>query len=196
LVSFSSHVAGSPYSITASGAVDSDYAIGYVAGTLTVAPVALTIAANDKTMTYGGTLPALTASYSGFVNGDTPASLTTPPSLSTVPASSHAGSYAITASGAVDPDYAITYAAGALAITPATLVVTADSKSKVYGQANPALTASYGGFVNGDTAAALSGSPALDTTAGQYSAPGAYPITVASGTLADPDYAFRFVNGT
>jgi hypothetical protein len=167
-----------------------------VAGTLTVTPAALTITADDKTMTYGGTLPALTASYSGLVNGDTSASLTTPPTLSTVPASSHVGSYAITAAGAVDADYAITYAAGALTITPAPLVVSADHKTKVYGQANPALTASYSGFVNGDTAAALSGSPALTTGAGQYSAPGDYTITVGRGTLSDPDYAFQFVNGT
>jgi MBG domain (YGX type) len=31
----------------------------------------LTIAANPKTMTYGGSLPTFDASYSGFVNGDT-----------------------------------------------------------------------------------------------------------------------------
>jgi hypothetical protein len=190
-----SHVAGGPYGITASGAVDSDYAIGYVPGTLTVTPVALTITADDKSMTYGGTLPALTASYSGLVNGDTPASLATPATLTTVQASSHVGSYTITASAARDPDYAITYAAGTLTLTPATLVVTADDKSKVYGQANPALTASYSGFANGDTAAALSGSPALSTGAGQYSAPGTYAITIGAGTLADPDYAFQFVDG-
>jgi hypothetical protein len=64
-------VAGNPYGITASGAVDADYSIGYVAGTVTVTPAALTVRADNKTMTYGGTLPALTASYSGLVNGDT-----------------------------------------------------------------------------------------------------------------------------
>ena len=104
----SSHVAGNPYTITASGAVDPDYTISYVAGTLTVTPAALTITANNQTKVYGAALPTLTASYSGFVNGDTAASLTTPPTLTTTAtASSHvAGNpYAITASGAVDPDY-------------------------------------------------------------------------------------------
>ncbi len=63
--------------ITASGAVDSDYSISYVAGALTVTPAALTITANNQTKVYGAALPTLTASYSGFVNGDTSASLTT-----------------------------------------------------------------------------------------------------------------------
>ena len=67
----SSHVAGSPYAITASGAVDSDYTISYVAGTLTVTPAPLTITANNQTKVYGAALPTLTASYTGFVNGDT-----------------------------------------------------------------------------------------------------------------------------
>ena len=79
----SSHVAGSPYSITASGAVDTDYTISYVVGTLTVTPVALTITANDQIMVYGAALPTLTATYSGLVNGDNSASLTTQPTLTT-----------------------------------------------------------------------------------------------------------------
>ena len=69
---------GSPYSITASGAVDADYSISYVAGTLTVTPAALTITADNQTKVYGAALPTLTASYSGFVNGDTSASLDHP----------------------------------------------------------------------------------------------------------------------
>ena len=80
----------------------------YVSGTLTIGQAALKITANSKGMTYGGTLPTLTAGYTGLVNGDTPASLSTLPTLSTAPASSHAGSYTITASAAVDPDYSIT----------------------------------------------------------------------------------------
>ena len=85
--------------------MDSDYSISYVAGNLTVTAAALTITANNQTKVYGAALPTLTASYTGFVNGDTSASLTTQPTLTTTAtASSHvAGSpYAITASGAVD----------------------------------------------------------------------------------------------
>ena len=137
-------MAGSPYSITASGAVDSDYSISYVAGTLTVTPASLTITANNQTKVYGAALPTLTASYSGFVNGDTSASLTTQPTLTTTAtASSHvAGNpYSITASGAVDADYNISYVAGSLNVTAASLTITANDQTKVYGAALPTLTA-------------------------------------------------------
>src|SRR5262249_48336676 len=81
-------------------------------------------------------------------------------------------------------------------IAPAPLTVTADDLTRAYGQATPALMASYAGFVNGDSAAVLSGNPALATSAGQYSPPGTSPITVGAGTLADPDYEFQLINGT
>jgi hypothetical protein len=62
----------------------------------------------------------LTASYSGFVNGDTAADLTTRPTLSTTATvNSKPGSYVITASAAADPNYTIRYVAGALTITSA-----------------------------------------------------------------------------
>ena len=96
-----------------SGAADPNYSITYVAGKLAVTPASLTITANDQTMVYGGTLPTLTATYSGFFNGDTPVSLTTLPTLATTAkAGSPVGSYDIDASGAVDPNYNFTYVAG------------------------------------------------------------------------------------
>ncbi len=151
-------MSGSPYAITASGAVDSDYTISYVAGTLTVTPVALTITADNQTKVYGAALPALTASYTGFVNGDTSASLTTPAHACHDGHGSQpcrGSPYAITASGAVDADYTISYVAGTLTVTPVALTITANNQTKVYGAALPTLTASYTGFVNGDTSASL-----------------------------------------
>ena len=67
-------------------------------------------------------MPTLTASYTGFVNGDSSVSLTTQPTLtSTATASSHVSGnpYSITASGAVDSNYSITYVAGSLTVTTA-----------------------------------------------------------------------------
>ena len=83
-------------------------------------------------------MPTLTASYSGFVNGDTAASLTTQPTLTTTAtASSHvSGSpYTITASGAVDADYSITYVTGSLTVTTAPLTITANNQTKAYAAA-------------------------------------------------------------
>jgi hypothetical protein len=78
-------------------------------------------------------------------------------------------------------------------VNPATLTVTADPKSKVYGAALPALTFAASGFVNGDTAGtALTG--ALATTATTASGVGGYPIT--QGSLAAANYTLAFTGNT
>jgi hypothetical protein len=65
-----------------------------------------------------------------------------------------------------------------------------------FGVVTSPLTASYNGFVNGDTATALSGSASVTTTATAGSAPGTYAISVGPGNLADANYQFTFVDGT
>ena len=195
-----SHVTGSPYAITASGAVDADYTISYVdLARLTVTPASLTITADSQSKAYGAALPSLTASISGFVNGDTLASLTTLPTLdTTATAASHVsgGPYAITASGAVDSDYTISYVAGALTVTPASLTITADGRSKVYGTALPSLTATYSGFVNGDTAASLTTLPTLATTATAASHVGGQSVCHHGlSSAVDADYTISYVAG-
>jgi hypothetical protein len=182
------------YPITASGAVDPNYTITYVPGKLTITAVPLTITADNQSKVYGAGLPALTVHYSGFVNGDTASSLTTAPTVSTVPATSGVGMYPITASGAVDANYTITYAPGTLTITAAPLTITADDKSKVYGAALPTLTFHGTGFVNGDTAASLTTAPTLTTTATAASAVSTFPIT-ASGAV-DANYTITYAPGT
>lgn len=60
-----------------------------------------------------------------------------------------------------------------IGIAPATLAITADAKTRAYGAANPTLTYTVGGLVNGDTAEiVLTG--ALATTATAGSPPGSY----------------------
>src|SRR5262249_48344469 len=154
-----------PFAITVSGAADANYNITYVSGNLTIAPAPLTITADDKTKAYGDALPSFTAAYSGFVNSETSANLTTLPTLATTAtAASHvsASPFVITASGAADPDYAITYVPGHLTITPVPLTITAENATTVYG-ALPTLTAGYSGLVNGDTSASLTTPPTLTT---------------------------------
>ncbi|OYV74139.1 MAG: hypothetical protein B7Z74_02775, partial [Deltaproteobacteria bacterium 21-66-5] len=108
--------------------------------TVTVAPAPLTITADAESKVYGAALPTLTASYSGFVNGDTAASLTTQPTPATTATASSpvSGSpYPITASGAADPNYTISYVPGALTVMPAptSITLSASANSAVYGQA-------------------------------------------------------------
>jgi len=191
-------VAGSPagsYALIPSGASSSNYVINYVNGTYTISAAPLTISAVNQTMTYGGAIPALTASYSGFVNGDGPAKLTTQPTITTpATSSSPVGTYPITAAGAVDPNYIIAYNPGTITVQRATLTVTPNSVSATYGQAVPNLTASYSGFVNGDNVSGLTIPPAISTTATSSSAAGTYPITASGGV--SPNYSFVYNPGT
>jgi hypothetical protein len=81
-------------------------------------------------------------------------------------------------------------------VLKATLTITADNKARPVNTANPTLTYTPTGFVNGDTASVLGGSPNLSTSATQSSPAGDYAITITQGTLTAADYAFTFVNGT
>jgi len=183
------------YTITPSGAVDPNYTIIYVNGTFTITPVPLTIKANNASMTYGGSVPALTATYTGFVNGDGASSLTTAPTLSTTASPiSPVGTYTTSASGAVDPNYIISYQTGTMTVGKANLTVTADNKSMPLGGPVPALTVSYSGFVNGDNASNLTSQPTAATTATASSPAGAYPITPSGGSSSN--YTFSYVNGS
>jgi len=163
--------------------------------TWTVKPANLTITAGNGSKVYGAALPTLGATYSGFVNNDTAASLTTAPTVSTTAtAASNVGSYTTSASGAADNNYNISYVGGTLAVTPAPLTITANSGSKVYGAALPTLGASYSGFVNNDTAASLTTAPTVVTNATATSNVGSY-TTTASGAV-DNNYNINYVGGT
>jgi hypothetical protein len=99
-------------------------------------------------------------------------------------------------SGAQSGNYTLAQPTTAADITAAQLTVTADNKTRPYGYANSALTATITGFVGGDTSAVLFGSADLRTSATGASTPGAYTITAAIGTLSATNYTFSFVDGS
>jgi hypothetical protein len=102
----------------------------------------------------------------------------------------------ISISGIDAANYLVNTAATTSAdITPASLTITADPKTKTYGDPNPALTASIAGYVEANSASALSGQPSLTTSATDSSPAGSYPITASAGTLSAPNYIFTFVPG-
>src|SRR5204863_507819 len=74
-------------------------------------------------------------------------------------------------------------------ITKATLTVTANPQTKIYGAGDPTLTYSVTGFVNGDTSSILSG--ALNRAAGETVAGGPYAITQGS-LSAGSNYSISF----
>jgi hypothetical protein len=187
-----------PSAVSVSFAGNTVYPSGSASGDLVVNPAPLTITASSATMTYGGTPPAITVSYSGFVNGDTAASLTSAPTCTTsASTTSNVGTYPSSCSGAVDANYTISYVAGSVTVGPAPLTVAADNQSRPFGSANHGLTTTISGFVNGDAAAVVLGMPSCTTAAAQYSPGGSYPIVCIQGTLSAANYTFGpFVPGT
>ena len=138
-------VAASPYAITPSAATGASFDIAnytptYVAGALTVTAAPLTITADNGTKVYGDVFGLVGTAFtsSGLKNGETigSVSLNSPGAPATAEV---AGSpYAITPSAATGgsfdiANYAPTFVAGALSVTPAPLTVTADDGTKVYG---------------------------------------------------------------
>ena len=92
----------------------------------------LTITADNKTSIQGLALPALTASYSGFVNGEDSNILTAKPMLNTAATNtSPQGTYPINTTGAVAQNYSITYVNGTLTIPPGTPTSIALAQSMV-----------------------------------------------------------------
>ena len=169
-------------------AASTNYALNYASANLTVTQRAITVTADAMSRTYGDANPALSYQVggSGLVNGDTLSGALATSATTT----SNVGVYGINqGSLAASTNYALNYASANLTVTPRAITVTADAKSRAYGDANPALTYQVGGsgLVNGDT---LSG--ALATSATTASDAGVYGIT--RGTLAaSSNYAFAFV---
>jgi MBG domain (YGX type)/Domain of unknown function (DUF4214) len=83
-----------------------------------------------------------------------------------------------------------------ITVDPAPLTVTADDASRWYGRPNETVnfTATYTGFVNGDTITTIGGPPLFKSDATTSSPPGKYGIT-AYGLIA-VNYRITFVDGT
>ena len=104
------------------------------------------VTANGGTKVYGSADPALTASAIGFLPAD---GITL---SETRVAGEPIGNYATTATaaGAALGNYNVTYVGGNFSITAKAATVTANGGTKVYGSADPALTASAIGFLLAD----------------------------------------------
>ena len=138
----------------------------------------LTVTANDASRAYGVPNPAFTSTITGFVNGDTQASVVTgSPSLTTTATTvSPAGTYPITAdlgTLATNNNYIFAFINGTLTVTPAAAETTTLSVSPttvMYG--NPAVltavvgpTAGATGTVSFHEGTTLLGTSSLDSSA-------------------------------
>ena len=80
-----------------------------------------------------------------------------------------------------------------LNITKAMLTITADAKSKVFGEANPALTFTYSGWQNGDTKANLTKEPSAVSTLTVKSPVAKYINDIILSGGVDENYDFTYV---
>lgn len=274
------HITGAgTASITASQESDGLYPAASISRTFTVDKAALLIKADDKITPEAEPLPALTATYAGFVYNETTSVLLTPAVLSTTAtATSPVGTYPITVNGATAANYMISFADGVMTIQPkqtqtitfaalaakkygnadfavnatstnttipvtysssntnvaivtgntihitgagstvirasqagsslyfpapsvtqnltvdkAALTIAVKDTSKVEGQANPAFTITYTGFVYGETAVNLTAPPVVNTTATATSSAGYYSLTPANA--ATNNYTITYTAG-
>lgn len=117
--------ASHPLTATFTPADPANYIGGTIATAIAVAPAPLTVRTNDAAKIYGAPLPGFTASFTGLVNGDTPATIGGALVFATGATSASAvGAYAVTPGGLSSPNYAIAFAAGTLTIVKAPVTVT------------------------------------------------------------------------
>jgi hypothetical protein len=123
-------------------------------GTLTITPKPLTITADSDTKVYDGT--ALTKNgftYEGLLPSDHIDNVTVTGSQIIVGTSDNVPSAAVIKDPVnvdVTANYEITYINGTLTVTKKALSITADAKSKAYGNDDPALTYTSDGLVGTD----------------------------------------------
>ncbi len=191
---------------------DPSFCLGYVpdfgqsTGTLSpaqaVEQAVLIVGASSAHVMYGDPSPAISPGYTGFVAGDTPASLTTAPACATAYQQGNGvGTYAATCSDAVDPAYEIIYAGGAVTVTPATLTVTAKDASMQAGGTQPGYGFTLSGFIGSDGPSALTtqptcvaDDPATGNPVSSATPAGTYPITCTCAAAAN--YGFTYISGT
>ena len=188
-------VAGSPYPITASAAVGSglgNYTISYVPGSLTVTPAALTITADDRTKTYGQTVIFAGTEFT-VVRA---CSMPTPWTRSRWPARARPRPPRWPAARTRSRPPRRSAAASAttpsatsreLTVTPAALTITADDRTKTYGQTVVFAGTEFSvvGLLNGDTVDSVTlASPGAAATATVAGSP--YPITASAAVGSGP----------
>jgi len=172
----------------------SNYILKFEDGVFSITPAELTVAADGKTKVYGEADPALTYTVSGLKNGDIDSSVLNNGSLSRA-TGENVGKYGIDQdgldlNGQAGSNYILRYVAGQFEITPATLTVTADGNTKVYGDLDPALTYKVSGLKNSDSQADVLGG-ALGRAAGENV--GDYAVNKGSLEVLGQNYVLSFV---
>lgn len=186
------------YPTTVSGVTADNYEIQYETGTLIINKAPLSVIADNATKIYGDNNPQFTLSYSGLKNNETSPEMITNFNISTEALkTSNVGEYNITVSGGEAKNYEITnYTNGKLSITKATLTITANNTTKVYGDANPSFDFSCMGLKNNDAKDEIfTTNPTISCSATNESNTGNYDITISGGETYNYEIT-DYVSGT
>lgn len=164
----------------------------------------VTVTVPNKTVTYDGNPQTGETKYttSSLPNGYTLRTTYSPAEGTNANADGYTGNFGnvtITRNSDdadVTSRFTITTTPGKLIINKKEVTVTAENKSKVYGEENPPLTYIANGFVGGDSLATLNIVPTLTTTAVQNSPVDSYPITFSNTTAETANYTISYTNAT
>ncbi len=173
-----------------------DYAFVKTSASIVINQATPTVTINSIDVPYDGQPHGTTAAAFGVDN--VPLGIAPDPLLTivypnnTVPVTP--GTYTVTAVYPGDNDYAPATATGTITIEKASLTVTVQPSTKVYGAANPAFTVSYQGFIGNDGPSSLSGQLSFTTSATTSSGVGQYVVSVSG--LSSSSYNITFVTGT
>ena len=182
------------YAITPTGAAtQGNYTVSFIPGTFTITKATNAVSGLTITgWTYGNKANAPSAkatfgtvvyTYSSAENGDFTAA---------VPV--NAGTWYVKAAVTGNDNYDSAQAVKSFTIAPKAVTITANNASKVYGEADPTLTATVSGVVSGDTIVATASradgnnvgsytiSAAVDTNSSQYTV-GNYNISLVNATF-------------
>lgn len=145
----------------------------------TIKAAELTAKVHDASRVYGDNNPAFNISYSGFINGENESVvITKPTATTTATTSSNVGTYPISISGGVAQNYTLKYETGTLTVTKASLELSVNDATKIYGSENPTFTLNYSGLKNNETKPSWEKHPIFSTAADKVSDVGDYKITV------------------
>ena len=169
------------YPISVTLGSNPNYDVTTITGTFTINKKPATVTANNASKTYGNSDPTLTATVIGPVGSETIAF-----TLSRTEGE-NAGTYPITVTLGNNPNYEVTTTSGTFTINKKPATVVANNKGKIYGNADPTLTATVTGSVESETIAFT-----LSRTEGENV--GTYPISVTLGS--NPNYEVATAPGS
>lgn len=180
--------------------VDGDEYIVCGAQNFTITKTPLTVTANAHTMAYGDTPTNNGVTFgeddgnggtiNGFVNSETESVLGGSLGFDySYTQYGNVGDYTIIPKGLTSDNYEISFVAGPLTVSPATATVTADAKGKVYGAAEPTLTATVTGKKREADEIIYTVSREEGENAGDYT-------IIPSGEAEQGNYTVNYVAGT